>query len=250
MSAPRFFACGPFGGEYLPLSAEDVHHASTVLRLRTGEEITVVGDDGLARMVTVDTLGRSGISGTVSRIVERPWLPRVTLVTAIGKSDKTDLVVEKAVEIGVEAVVLLETERSVVRLDQARMSRRVERLRRIAASAARQSQRFEIPAVRNVADVAAFAAEAPAYDRVLVAWEEDAGHGIDSALASCAPDDRVAVVVGPEGGLTEAEVAGLASADAAPVTLGPTILRTETAAIVAVALVSGVLGGMGLEHRG
>ena len=250
MAPARFFADGPFGGAYLPLSADDVHHASAVLRLTPGAEISVVGGDGIARVVTLDTVDRSGLTGSVARTIDRPWLPCVTLVTAIGKGDKIDLVVEKAVEIGVERIVLLDTERTVVRLDDARRERRMERLRRVARSAAQQSQRFEMPQVEGPFDMSTFASAVSSFDRVVVAWEEHRDRGVDSALAGCGADDRVAVVVGPEGGLTEAEVALLTDAGASVVSLGPTILRTETAAIVATALVSGVLGGMGLSGRG
>jgi len=248
MAAARFFAAGPIEDDLLPLAPEDLHHAVTVLRLAVGDELTLVGDDRMARTFRLTAVSQTEVRG--DRIAERsgPTLPDVTLVTALGKGDKTDLVVEKAVELGVAGIVLLDTARSVVRLDANRRERRVERLRRIAGSAARQADRFEIPQVAGPLSVAGFAATCPTYESVLVAWEEHSGEGIDGALAGCDPQARVAVVVGPEGGLTADEVAALTSAGAVPVTLGPTILRTETAGIVATALVCAALGGLGFTR--
>ena len=247
MAASRFFAVGPFDGDLLPLSPQDLHHAVTVLRLAPGDELTLVSEDRVARRLRLTEVSKTALRGELIDSSQRPWLPSVTLVTALAKGDKTDLAVEKAVELGAEGIVLLETERSQVRLDAARRPKRVDRLARIAESAARQSDRFEVPPVAGPVTVSEFASSVEGFARVLVAWEEHAVGGIDAAVADVAADGRVAVVVGPEGGLTPAEVGVLTDAGAVAVTLGPGILRTETAAIVATALTLAAMGGMGFR---
>ena len=138
-----------------------------------------------------------------------------------------------------------------MRLDPARAAARVERWRRIAAEAAKQSQQPAVPVVEPVTTSTALM-DTLEDALVLVCWEDASGaYGIAEAIERHAPDDgtECAVVVGPEGGLTAAEVGMFTRAGAVAVTLGPTILRTETAGIVGAALAIHARGGLG-AHRG
>lgn len=232
----------------LPLSRDDLHHAFNVLRLRPGQSITLVGSDARAWEFVIGTIARDAAHGTPVRVsTPRPG-PRVTLIQGLAKGDKMDLVIEKAVELGVDAIHPVVFERSVVRLDERKAVARGERFRRIAHAAARQSQRDHVPNVTDPIHERDLVALLSAFDVVLVAWEGAEGvPGVRDALrrADVQPDARVALVVGPEGGLTECEVASLADRGASVVTLGETILRTETAGIVGTALVLHELGGLG-----
>jgi 16S rRNA (uracil1498-N3)-methyltransferase len=165
----------------------------------------------------------------------------------MAKGDKLDLVIEKVVELGVAGVVPVIFERSIVRLDVDRAHARGERLRRVALAAARQSRRTAIPEVSDPIDASALPVLLSAFDVVLVAWEEArAVPGIPAALMDVAGSSaKVAVIVGPEGGLSRGEVEALVTAGARPVSLGSTVLRTETAGIVAVALAVYAMGGLG-----
>jgi 16S rRNA (uracil1498-N3)-methyltransferase len=159
-------------------------------------------------------------------------------------------VVRQVTELGVSRVVPFAAERSVVKLDAARAAARADRWRRIAAEAAQQSQRVDVPEIHDLVPAMRLA-DVLADSVVLVCWEDapDA-EGIGDALARIAPEPErdVAVVVGPEGGLTANEVALLASAGAVTVSLGSTVLRTETAGVVAVALAMYARGGLGARH--
>ncbi|MDY0340409.1 MAG: RsmE family RNA methyltransferase [Coriobacteriia bacterium] len=249
MTLHRFFVSDPvLGGGILPLSDADVHHLRDVLRLAPGDEIIVVGG-GRATRIHLSYVGEQ-VSGEVSGEVRVTEPPRVTLVQGLAKGDKMDDVVRHATELGVRRFIPLAADRSVVRLDAARADARVERWRRIAAEAAKQSQQSAVPVVESVTTTAALM-DTLADALVLVCWEEtDDAYGIAEAIERHAPDvgTECAVIVGPEGGLTVAEVGMFTDAGAVAVTLGSAILRTETAGIVGAALAIHARGGLG-AHR-
>ena len=251
MSLHRFFSEEPLpeSDGVLPLAEADIHHLRDVLRLAPGDEIVVVAA-GAARVVRLTQVGEA-VRGVVLAEVPAPALPRVTLVQALVKGEKMDTVIRQTTELGVTRVVPFDAERSVVRLDAAKADSRAARWRRVAAEAAKQSQRTDIPEVTTPVP----AAEVPGIltaDVVLVCWEEEgAALGIGDALsaAGAGAGTSVAVIVGPEGGLTPGEVSHFRSEGARVVSLGPTVLRTETAGVVATALALYELGGLGARHE-
>lgn len=250
MTLHRFFVDAPVpdGGGVVALSAEDVHHLKDVLRLMPGDEIVAVAGGEAAR-VRLTHVGAT-VEGVPLCEVQAGASPAVTLVQGLAKGEKMDAVVRQATEIGVSRVVPLAAERSVVRLDERRAAARLDRWRRIASEAAKQSQRAEVPEITPVSRIE----ELPAVlggARVAVCWEdaEDAP-GIHAAIGGATPGPGpvvtpVAVVVGPEGGLTAEEVRALQRIGAVVVSLGPTVLRTETAGVVAAALAMHACGGLG-----
>lgn len=253
MSLPHFYlqnqVLADEGAAAFPLrlAPDDAKHAR-VLRLSAGEHIAVVDaardyfecevvsfDDALPTVRIAQRLEGGAAGGAV------------VLVQGLAKGDKMETVIRHATELGVAGFVPLACERSVVKLDERKAAAKAERWRAVAKSAAMQSGQRAAPEVSEplgLAQACGLLAQATA---VLVCWEEapQTAH-IDEALAAglsrCAaqPDDaRIAVVVGPEGGLTQREVDALLAScpRASLVTLGPSILRTETAGIVAPALV-------------
>lgn len=257
MTLHRFFIVGPLAageavGFDLTLSAADRHHLIDVLRLVPGDRIVVVDPSGREAEATLRQLTADRIVGDVDAPITRPRRPRVVLAPAVSRRERMELVVQKATELGVAEIWPLLTARCIVRLDEQRGQRRSERWRRIAEEAAKQSQRSDVPLVREPMRLEDLAEEAGRFGAVLVPWEEAGGGlGIGDALdeAGIEADGRVLVVIGPEGGLEESEVALLEAAGGAVVTLGDTILRTETAAIVVVALASYELGALGGRGR-
>lgn len=245
----------------LRLAADDARHAR-VLRLAPGEHIAVV--DGAQDYFECEIVS-SGDGLPLVRIAQRLDAceegPHVLLVQGLAKGDKMELVIRHATELGVSGFVPFACERCVVKLDAKRAASKTERWRAIAKSAAMQSGQLRIPEVAKPASldrVCALLAEATA---VLICWEEAPGtaslaQALESGLAACgvsdARDARVAVVVGPEGGLSPREVEALLASNrrAALVSLGPSILRTETAGIVASALALYELGGLGRTMGG
>lgn len=250
MSAHRFFLTAPLAenpAEPLPLSEADVHHAASVLRLRIGEVVDVVSPDARVWRFRVSEATRRGIFGEVLEEVVAQPLPHVTLFQGVAKGDKMDDIVRQAVEVGVEAVVPLLTSRSVVQLDARKAAQRLERWQRVAVAAAKQAKRTSVPRIAAPVRLREALALLADFDGAVVLWEECGGEGLVSAVRRCAasPEAKIALIVGPEGGLAAEEVEALVAVGATPASLGPSILRTETAAIVGLALAMSALGGLG-----
>lgn len=231
----------------LRLSRDDLHHAR-VLRLEAGQHIAVVdaaSDYFECEVVSFDA------DGLLVSIAQRgdtfDEQPCVMLVQGLAKGDKMDTVVRHGTEVGVDVFVPFACERSIVKLDAKKAASRTERWRSIARSAAMQSGRRCVPEVSDVLGLDGICELLANATAVIVCYEEaDGSQGITRALSAAlaelrmpAMDARVAVVVGPEGGLTPREVQRLLGCNprAFACTLGPSILRTETAGVVAPALV-------------
>ena len=266
MSLPHFYledqVLADEVGEAFPLrlAPDDAKHAR-VLRLAPGEHVAVV--DAAQDYFECEIVGVDGAVPLVriaQRLSEGAAGPSVVLVQGLAKGDKMETVIRHATELGVAGFVPLACERSVVKLDARKAASKAERWRAIAKSAAMQSGQRAVPEVREPAALAEACGILADADALLVCWEEAPQTAqIADALArglarngAAARDARVAVVVGPEGGLTKREVDALLACNprAALVTLGPSILRTETAGIVAPALVLYELARMAREAGG
>ena len=248
MSLPRFFLPSGWSGGRVPLDAGDLHHLVTVLRAAPGRRIAVVTPDGCESVVRIDRCDDAGVWASPEERSGPAWTPSVTLFQGIAKNPAMDLVVQKATEIGVARIVPFFAERSVVRLDAARSVDRRERWERIAGEAAKQSGRAGVPRMETPATLAEALDPLAAFERSLLFCEEGEAPGVAEALAGADRGSSVAVVVGPEGGLSAGEVASLEAVGARRAALGPTVLRTETAGIVAVTLAMFVLGGLGARE--
>jgi 16S rRNA (uracil1498-N3)-methyltransferase len=257
MSLHRFFLTAPLADNdpaLLPLSDADAHHAVAVLRVRAGEEIEVVEPAPVSalwrvRVVEVAADDERGwlVAERVTQLASRPVGPFVTLFQGVAKGEKMDVIVRQAVEVGAAEIVPILSARSVVKLDERKAAERGSRWRRIAESAAKQSHRLRVPDVSDPIRFADALALLSAYDAAVVLWEEHRGRGIASVLASVgrAEGSRIALVIGPEGGFSAEEIASLEGSGVVPASLGPTILRTETAAVAALAIAVHELGGLG-----
>ncbi|QUR68212.1 16S rRNA (uracil(1498)-N(3))-methyltransferase [Mycobacterium spongiae] len=232
----------PDTGALAVLAGDEGFHAATVRRIRCGEQL-VLGDGvgGLARC-RVERAGRDGLR---ARVLERwsvaPGRPAVTVVQALPKSERSELAIELATEAGADAFVAWQAARCVARWDAARADKGLRRWRAVVRSAARQSRRAHIPPVDGVLSTSALVqrirGEAARGAAVLVLHESAADRVADAALANAS---SVILVVGPEGGIEPDELAALTDAGAVAVRLGPTVLRTSTAAAVALGAI-GVL---------
>ncbi|OBF19867.1 16S rRNA (uracil(1498)-N(3))-methyltransferase [Mycobacterium kubicae] len=225
----------PDTGALAVVDGDEGFHAATVRRIRPGEEL-VLGDGagGLARC-TVEDAGRDGLRARVlKRWSVEPVRPAVTVVQALPKSERSELAVELATEAGADAFLAWQAARCVANWTGARVDKGLRRWRAVARSAARQSRRAYIPSVEGVLSTAVLARlveERVAAGATVLALHESATHRFaDLAVAQA---DSVLLIVGPEGGLAPDEVAALTDAGAVTVRLGPTVLRTSTAAAVA-----------------
>lgn len=212
------------------LDPDDAHHLGRVLRLRPGDEVCATDGRGGWRPAHFVDGNRLDPVGEV-QVAARPG-PLLTVAFAPVKGDRPELVVQKLTEVGVDRIVLLETARSVVRWDGDRAEKQLDRLRRVAREACGQSRRLWLPEL-GLGDGTVGGPVPPA-----TALSVLGGAGTALAEPGGAPlgHDVTAVLVGPEGGWTPDELAGAATAGATTCTLGPHVLRSETAAIVAGAL--------------
>jgi 16S rRNA (uracil1498-N3)-methyltransferase len=225
----------PDTGALAVVDGDEGFHAATVRRIRPGEQL-VLGDGvgGLARC-EVEHAGRDGLRARVQeRWTIAPARPTVTVVQALPKSDRSELAIELATEAGADAFLAWQAARCVANWDAARADKGLRRWRAVARSAARQSRRAHIPPIEGVVSTAALVErvrDEVAAGSIVLALHESASERLADIVVAQA--DSVLVVVGPEGGIAPEEIAALTDAGTVAVRLGPQVLRTSSAAAMA-----------------
>ena len=232
---PRFFV-PDLSGDVLTLSGEDGRHAAKSLRCRVGEELELCDGRGAECLCAVAAVeGDTLTLRVVERRPSRGELPcRVSLYQALPKGDKLELIVQKAVELGAAEIVPVLTQRCVSRPDSRAMEKKRERLRKIALEAAKQSGRGMVPQVAPLLDFPAALAEM-ARSACPLFFYEGGGESLGKALG--ARPGSIALMVGPEGGFDPAEAQAARDAGLRVCTLGPRILRCETAPLYALSAI-------------
>jgi 16S rRNA (uracil1498-N3)-methyltransferase len=234
MTAPVFFLRPLPETGRLTLDGAEGRHAATVRRLRAGERVDVTDGEGRLAECLVAEVGRGELQlDVVSRSYVPAADPHLVVVQALVKGERSELAVELLTEVGVDEIVPWTAARCVSSWVPERSRRRWEQA---AAAAAKQARRPRWPVIAEAAATADVEKRIAAADRAFV-LHEGAGQPLASELKGLAGE--VLIVVGPEGGLTDDELAGFAAAGAAPVRLGPSVLRASTAGCAAAALVLG-----------
>ena len=215
------------------IEGPDVNHIKNVLRMKEGEEIAVSnGVDGKEYRCGIVALEEHVIRCEIYFVKEdNVELPaQIYLFQGLPKSDKMELIIQKAVELGVYQIIPVATKRCVVKLDDKKAASKIARWQSIAEAAAKQSKRGIIPKVHDVVTFSQAIAIAREMEVKLIPYEmaEDMEH-TKTLLSDIKPGDRVAVFIGPEGGFEQAEIDSASKAGVNPITLGRRILRTETA---------------------
>ena len=256
---PRFFVePWQIAGESVQISGEELVHLARVLRLTPGSTVTICDGTGQEyRTVLKEILPEMAVAQIVQRMPSTVE-PRVkiTLVQGIPKADKMDFIIQKGTELGISEFLPVFTERTVVQLSGAKALRRAERWQRIAKEAAKQSQRAIIPKVHSAItwqECLTRYREKTRGRLGLFPWEklageESTGSGLRSVWADTLKQSDVRdiwVFIGPEGGWSEREAEEAAAMGIAALSLGSRILRTETAGIVAAALILYEAGDLG-----
>jgi 16S rRNA (uracil1498-N3)-methyltransferase len=241
MSTPRFHVSIPLTvPAMLKLPEAAAHHAARVLRLRSGDTVTLFNGMGGEYAACITAIGKHDVTVAIERHdpVERESPLQVTLIQAVSSGERMDHTIQKAVELGVARIVPVESERSVVRLKGERAEKRVAHWQQVVISACEQCGRNRIPEVRMISPL----------DVWLAAEGNDALRwallpGADTALRDLSrPQRPIELLVGPEGGFTEAEAVAARRAAYQPVRLGPRVLRTETASPALLAAVQALWG--------
>lgn len=217
----------------IEIIGNDVNHIKNVLRMRVGDALSASnGVDEKEYRCSIEEMGEDYVLCRVrcikEEVVELP--SKVYLFQGLSKGDKMELIVQKAVELGVYEIIPVSTKRAVVKLDERKAKSKTMRWQGVAEAAAKQSRRRMIPMVNEVMTMKEAIAYAAAMDVRLIPYEMAEGMGkTREIISSLKPEQSIAVFIGPEGGFEESEIEEAEAAGIRPITMGKRILRTETA---------------------
>jgi 16S rRNA (uracil1498-N3)-methyltransferase len=248
MRLTRCFVPPPLcAGEARLLPEQVSNHVARVLRARAGDALTLFDGRGGEFPATIERIDRHGVRVQVGahQAIERESALRVTLLQALARSERMDLIVQKATELGVAAIVAWGGERSLLRLQGAALTRRREHWQSVAISACEQCGRNRVPAMSIEPDLAAVCAQSDSAGlRLLLSPHGQRALLSDPRLSMLPPDAAIALAVGPEGGFGDGELALAGQHGFEFCGLGPRVLRTETAALAALAALQAVAGDL------
>ncbi len=217
------------------ITGEDAQHIRKSLRMREGEELTLISPEGIEHSCVIESLSE-GVEVRVisSKPCEQEPTVKVTLYQGLTKGDKMDFIVQKAVELGVTEIVPVLTSRCISRPDEKSMKKKTLRFQKIALGAAQQSRRGIVPEIKPMLALKE-AAEKAKYDDVSIVFYEGGGEALGTILKDT--PKNVSIFIGSEGGFEESEIEFLKSKGAVNATLGKRILRAETAPLAALSAI-------------
>ena len=231
-------------GDAAWLCEEDARHATRVLRMRTGETCELFAD-GKRFAGEIAAIGEGGVEVRIlSELSSTEARLRTTLYQGLPKADKMELIVQKSVELGACAVVPVAMSRCVVQLDQKDGRKKQERWQKIAREACKQSGRCEMMQVTEPISFKQLLTRLPEHQAAIVPWEDARGYSLARFYQEHPDVTDLAIVIGPEGGMSEDEIARMKEASCLSVTLGPRILRTETAGLCTLSALFCLYGDM------
>lgn len=217
---------------YIYIEGSDVNHMKNVLRMKIGEQLSVSDGDNCSYRCQIESYqeARAILKIQEAKAVDTELVSKLYLFQGLPKGDKMELVVQKAVELGVYEVIPVTMKRCVVKLDERKAQKKATRWNEVAKSAAKQAGRGIVPKVREVMDFAQALKAANDLDVVLLPYELAEGmEHTRRVIGAVKPGQTVGIFIGPEGGFEKEEVLQIKGAGAQEITLGRRILRTETA---------------------
>ena len=232
------FPTPPTVGEVIELTGDEGRHAVSVKRTSVGEQIELVDGHGTRAVITViGVSGKDRLTGVVDCAANEPASrPTVTVIQALPKAARSELTVDLLTQAGADVIVPWQAGRSVANWGK-KQDKGLAKWRAAARAAAKQSRRSRIPEITPVGDQAAVAALIQAAPLALILHEDATGKITDQPVAQV---DSVVLIIGPEGGISPAELDAFTAAGAHPVRLGPEVLRTASAGMVALAALGAV----------
>ena len=243
MRNTRLYLPGPLpANSELQLPMEAAHHLAVVLRARSGQPVTLFNGEGLEAEAVIAAVDRKAVTVRIERVatVERESPLRIHLAIGISRGERMDFVLQKSTELGVHSITPLLCERTEVKLTGERQAKKMEHWRGVIVGACEQSGRTRLPQLQEPAPLAQCLATDNSALRLVL------HHRSDSQLARfTAPPASVLLLIGPEGGLSETEITAALAAGCEPLTLGPRVLRTETAPLAALAMLQYRWGDLG-----
>lgn len=234
----------------LSKGSKDYHHMVNVLRLNKGEQIEIVVRDlWTTWLCQIEAIDEQGVQFRCLKLIESIQLPfEISLILGFSKGDTNERVVRQATELGAGRIIPTLFGRSISRPDPKKAQAKIERLRKLALSAAQQSHRSGLPHIEGLHSFADMlkCLDALQPDLIVVPWEEETQVPLwkcleDAALPQAPQPTHLAVIIGPEGGISLDEIDQLHELGAQSVSLGPTILRVDTAVVASLATASSIL---------
>lgn len=239
----RFFVnSNSWAENHILFEAKEAHHMQKVLRLKPGDMI--IGFDGKGNEYRITLLAETndGLRGVIEEICQKETEPNVLvhLVQGIAKADKMDTIIQKAVEIGIHSIYPVTTSHTVVRLKEDKRASKITRWQTIAREACKQCRRNYIPEVKPLLDFAAFLKNRDRNKAAIMLYENEHLHSLGEAIKThldLIQTQGAYLIVGPEGGFSDAEVESAREQGVITAGLGPRILRTETAGLAAASMI-------------
>jgi len=233
----RYFAT-LLDSEYIKLDNEDEHHLLHVMRMKKGDEIEVVANDTLY-LCAIESTNPLNIYIVHQIDSDVELNVDVTLLFALTKGDRTDLVVQKATELGVKRIALIQSERTVVKYEEKDIAKKCARYQKIMKEASEQSHRLVVPELLGVFNLKKLPPEVFS-DLNYVGYEKDA-NDVSTMFNGFDKNKSITILIGPEGGFSEDEINALVKQGFVRTSLGKRILRAETAAIYALSVIGYLL---------
>lgn len=230
--------------EYIDIKGDDVGHIRKVLRLRCGDQITVCDGKGNDFSVIIEQIENDKVQTRIINSNKSETEPpiEVTLFQGLPKSDKMDWIIQKCVELGIHKIIPMQTERTIVKIDSKKdAENKVGRWQKISSEAAKQCNRGVIPSVEYPVNFEQAINMAGEFDLSIMPYEKENSKSLREFL-TIQNVKKIAFFIGPEGGFSEKEVEKANSRGTHTVTLGPRILRTETAGIATLTIIMYQLG--------
>ncbi|GAA0862528.1 16S rRNA (uracil(1498)-N(3))-methyltransferase [Paraclostridium tenue] len=228
------------------IEGEDVKHISKVLRCRVGEELEICDNDNNEYICEITNIDKSQVDLNILKRVDikRESDLKIKVYQGLPKGPKMEMILQKLTEVGVDEIILVQTKRTVVKVDDKKEDKKIERWERIIYEAAKQSKRGKIPKLRGVLSFKEALADMKENDFNIAPYENEKTKTIKQAIKG-KDINNIGIFVGPEGGFEDTEINAIEEIGGQSVSLGPRILRTETASLVASSIVLYELSDLG-----
>lgn len=228
------------------IEGEDVKHISKVLRCRVGEELEICDNDNNEYICEITNIDKSQVDLNILKRVDikRESDLKIKVYQGLPKGPKMEMILQKLTEVGVDEIILVQTKRTVVKVDDKKEDKKIERWERIIYEAAKQSKRGKIPKLRGVLSFKEALADMKENDFNIAPYENEKTKTIKQAIKG-KDINNIGIFVGPEGGFEDTEINAIEEMGGQSVSLGPRILRTETASLVASSIVLYELSDLG-----
>lgn len=228
------------------IEGEDVKHISKVLRCRIGEELEICDNDNNEYICEITNIDKSQVELNIVEVVDikRESDLQIKVYQGLPKGPKMEMILQKLTEVGVDEIILVQTKRTVVKVDDKKEDKKIERWERIIYEAAKQSKRGKIPKLRGVLSFKEALADMKENDFNIAPYENERTKSIKQAIKGV-DIKNIGIFVGPEGGFEDTEIKAIEEIGGQSVSLGPRILRTETASLVASSIVLYELSDLG-----